>query len=68
MFSMLKNLTKAAVAVAVTPIDAALDLATAIPRAADRPSEDLFAGTQKRLAQAGKALDAALSPEKDPPA
>lgn len=67
MFGMLKNLTKAAVAVAVTPVDAVVDLATAIPRASDKPNEDLFAGTQRRLQQAGKALDAALTPEKDKP-
>lgn len=64
MFDMLKNLTKAAVAVVVTPVDVVVDLATAIPRASDKPHEDLFAGTQKRLTQAGQALDAALKPEK----
>lgn len=64
MFSMLKNLTKAAVAVAVTPVDVVVDLATAIPRAIDRPNEDLFAGTERRLKQAGAALDAAIKPER----
>lgn len=64
MFDMLKNLTKAAVAVVVAPVDAVVDLATAIPRAVDKPNEDLFAGTEKRLKQAGAALDAALKPEK----
>lgn len=63
MLSMLKNLTKAAVAVAITPVDAVVDLATAIPRAADKPNEALFAGTAKRLKQAGAALDKALEPE-----
>lgn len=65
MFDMLKNLTKAVVAVAIAPVDAVVDLATAIPRAEDKPHEDLFAGTERRLKQAGKALDEALKPEPD---
>lgn len=62
MFNTLKNLTKAAVAVVVAPVDVVVDLATAIPRAQDSPEENLFAGTEKRLKQAGKALDEALKP------
>lgn len=63
MFDMLKNLTKAAVAVAVAPIDAVVDIAT-LPVSAEDPQAGMFDRTTKRLKQAGDALDAALKPEK----
>jgi hypothetical protein len=64
MFSMLKNLTKAVVAVAVTPVDAVVDVLT-LPASSLDPHRGPFDHTAKRLQQAGDALDAAIKPEKD---
>lgn len=62
MFDMLKNLTKATIAVAVTPITAAVDMVT-MP--ADALDGEFAHRTRKKLDQAGQALDAALKPETD---
>lgn len=61
MFKMLGNLTKAAVAVAVTPITLAVDV-VAIPF--DSTNDKDFAHrTTKKLEQAGRAFDAAVEAE-----
>jgi len=59
MFSLLTNLTKAAVAVAVLPVDAVSDVLTL----GGSLSESGESAVAKRLEQAGKALDAAVKPE-----
>ena len=61
MFSMLKNLTKAVVATAMTPVDLMKDAATLGGELTDR--EESY--TAERLRQAKKALDAALEPERE---
>lgn len=58
MFDMLKNITKAAVAVAVTPIALVAD-AVFVPE--ERPLDR----TRSRLKQATDALDRALEEEKE---
>lgn len=59
MFSLLANLTKAAVAVAVLPVDAVSDVLTLGGSLSDSGES----AVAKRLEQAGKALDAAVKPE-----
>jgi hypothetical protein len=66
MFGMLKNLTKAVVAVAITPVDAVVDVLT-IPESSCDPHRGTFDRTAKRLQQASDALDEAVKPEKDAP-
>ena len=63
MFDMLKNLTKATVAVAVTPVTLAADFMMMPVDASE--GEDFAHRTAKKLRQAGNALDAALKPEGD---
>jgi hypothetical protein len=66
MFGMLKNLTKAAVAVAITPVTLAADVVMAIPDASDvDPNKPVFGRTTKMLKAAGMALDEAVKPERD---
>ena len=62
MFDMLKNLTKATIAVAVTPITATVDMVTMPVDALDG---EFAHRTRKKLDQAGRALDAALASEND---
>lgn len=62
MFKMLGNLTKAVVAVAVSPIDAVVDIVT-LPASALDPEAGPFDRTAKRLNQAGEAFDEALKPD-----
>lgn len=61
MFKTMKNLTKAAVAVAVSPVDMVADVITLGGELSDRQRSY----TADRFRQAGKALDAALEPEKE---
>ena len=61
MFGMLKNLTKAVVAVAVVPVDIAADAMTLGGSLTDQAQPY----TVQRLKQASKALGAALAPERD---
>lgn len=61
MFGTLLNLSKAALAVAVTPLDALVDVVT-LPASAEG-STPPFARTSRRLEQAGRAFDAACEPE-----
>jgi hypothetical protein len=63
MFKTLSNLTKAAIGVAVTPIDAVIDIVTLPESAYD--DTDPFARTKKRLKQAGEAFDEAVKPESE---
>lgn len=60
MFDMIKNLTKAAVAVAVTPATLAIDIAAS-------PFETLNGNpghrTIKKIKQAGNLIDEAIKPE-----
>lgn len=60
MFGMLENLTKAALAVAVTPVTAAVDLLTLPVDALDGEAGHR---TLKKLDQAGNAFDAAIKTE-----
>ena len=59
MFGMIKNLTRAAVAIAVMPADVVADAITLGGTLSDKKEPY----TLSRLKQAGKALDAALEPE-----
>lgn len=61
MFGILFNLSKAALAVAVTPLDALVDVVT-LPASAEGNTPP-FARTSRRLEQAGRAFDAACDPE-----
>lgn len=60
MFKMLGNLTKAALNVAVTPIDAVKDVAKAFD-----PYDNTESNTIRRLKEAGKNLDKALDADED---
>lgn len=62
MFGTLTNLTKAAVAVAVSPVALAVDIVT-LPASAESVNRGAFDRTAKCFKQAGKALDAAVAPE-----
>lgn len=64
MFKLLSNLAKAAVAVAVTPVAAAVDFVT-LPDSACDPSRGMFDRTTRKLQQAADALDEAVTPTKD---
>ena len=64
MFKLLSNLTKAAVAVAVTPVTATVDFLT-LPDSACDPNKGMFDRTAKKLQQAADALDEAVKPERD---
>jgi len=55
---MLKNITKSVVAVAVTPVDLVVDIAT-LPKSAFE-DENPFHRTEKRLKQAADAMNKAL--------
>lgn len=61
MFSILSNLAKAAVAVAVTPVTLAVDIVS-LPGTAYGDGEP-FEHTAKALGQASKAFDAAVDLE-----
>lgn len=61
MFKMLKNLSKAALGVAVTPVDMVADVITLGGELSDKGESY----TASRLRKAGKALDAALEPERE---
>lgn len=61
MFGVLLNLSKAALALAVSPVAALVDVVT-LPASAERNSAP-FAWTARRLEQAGRAFDAACDPE-----
>lgn len=63
MFSFLSNVAKAATAIVVTPVATAVDIVKLPVTALD--DRDPFENTNKRLNQAGKAIDAALKPSKD---
>lgn len=63
MFVMIKNLTKAAIAVAVSPVDAVVDIVTA-PESAYN-NKPFFNRTEKRLQQAADAMDAALKTDEE---
>lgn len=56
MFGIIKNLTRAAVAVAVSPIDMAVDVVTLGGLLNDEDESR----TRRRLRQAGDALDEAI--------
>jgi hypothetical protein len=60
MLGTLFNLSKAAVAVAVTPLAAAVDVVT-LPPNAERGAPP-FGRAARCLGQAGKAFDAAIEP------
>lgn len=60
MLGTLFNLSKSVLALAVTPLDAAVDIAT-LPASAERGAEP-FGRTARRLEQAGQAFDAACEP------
>lgn len=64
MFGIMLNLSKAALALAVSPLDALADIAT-LPASAES-SHAPFARTARRLEQAGRAFDAACDPESPP--
>ncbi|EYC51708.1 hypothetical protein AZ34_11905 [Hylemonella gracilis str. Niagara R] len=61
MFGLLENLTKAAVAVAVTPVAAAVDV-LAIPADA-YDGKDMFSRTGAMLRAAGENLSEAVKPD-----
>lgn len=63
MFDIFKNLTKAALNVAVTPIAIVTDVVKFPVTAFEGRTP--FESTEKRLSDAGKCLDAALDPKKD---
>jgi hypothetical protein len=60
MLGTLLNLSKAALAVAVSPVDALVDVVT-LPACAEANTPP-FARTARRLEQAGRAFDAACEP------
>jgi len=62
MFSMLTNLTKAAVAVAVSPVALAVDIVT-LPDSASSLDKGPFDRTAKVLGAAGDAVSKAIKPE-----
>lgn len=62
MFSMLTNLTKAAVAVVVTPVAVIADVVT-LPASADDFNAGPFDKTAACLKAAGKAFNEAVKPE-----
>lgn len=63
MFSMLTNLTKATIAVAIVPVDLIIDVVT-LPASGCDPQRGVFDHTAKRLQQASKAVDTALRPDR----
>jgi len=63
MFSMLKNLTKAAVSVAVAPVALVVDIAT-LPSSANY-NTDPFERTKKLLNGAGDSFNEAVKTERD---
>lgn len=62
MFSILTNLTKAAVSVAVAPVAVAVDVVK-LPVTADS-LENPFKHTEKVLNNAGECVNEAIKPEK----
>jgi len=62
MFSMLTNLTKAAVAVAVAPVALVVDIVT-LPDSASSYNKGPFDRTAKVLGAAGDAVSKAIKPE-----
>lgn len=64
MFSFLSNVAKAATAIVVTPVATAVDIVK-LPATIVDPRRDPFENTNKRLQQAGRAVDAAVKPSKD---
>lgn len=63
MFNTLTNFTKAALAVAVAPVAVVADVLT-LPASSMDPHRGPFDRTANVLEQAGRALDAALAPER----
>lgn len=61
MFSMLTNLTKAAVATALTPVAVAVDIVK-LPSTAYN-NEPAFGETEKMLKTAGECVEKAVEPE-----
>lgn len=61
MFGLLESLTKAAVAVAVTPIDLAIDVVT-LPASSMDPHRGPFERTGKRLEQVAQNVNDAVAP------
>lgn len=55
MFSLLSNLTKAAVSVALSPVALAVDIVT-LPASAEDPKRGAFDRTAKLLDAAGSAI------------
>lgn len=60
MFDLLTNTIKAAVAVAVSPVDMVVDVVTLPSTALE--GKHAFGRTAKRFQQAAEAIDAAVSP------
>lgn len=59
MFSMLSNLTKAAVSVALAPVVIVVDVVT-LPATADDPRKGAFDNTAKLLSNAGECISKAV--------
>jgi hypothetical protein len=59
MFSMLTNLTKAAVSVALTPVAVVVDVIT-LPVSAEHPTKGAFDNTSALLKNAGKQVSEAV--------
>lgn len=64
MFSMLSNLTKAAVAVVVTPVALVADVIT-LPASALDHRREAFGRTEAMLKAAGDATTEAVKPSRD---
>jgi hypothetical protein len=63
MFGFLGNLTKAVVAVALTPVAVVVDVVT-LPASADRGDDHPFGLTAKLLNSAGKNVEKAIDIER----
>lgn len=62
MFDIIKDLTKSAINIAVTPITVAADVVMFIPDAVN--GDEVFNRTEKRLSEAGKNLGNAIDADK----
>ncbi len=65
MMNFFANITKAAVAVAVTPVSLALDLVTAPLLLVDPDGSGVFDRTAETIGQASDAMNEALKPSKE---